>query len=288
MQSKEEGRSTALRAFGVLEYVVKAGAPVSLDEATQACALPKATVFRILGMLHDADLLQRDPLSKRYVIGPRMSQLAIDAMQHSMLRAQCHTVLQQLVDEIEESCNLTMLDGNEVLYVARVETALPLRLHLDPGTRVPLHCTASGKLFLCHMSQEQIVRLLGHGELKRYTDRTITDVDQLIDHLRQVRRSGIGTHDSELFEASVAVAVPVADSSGRIYAAVAMHAPSARMSIDQALQHVPALRLAADAIAAILLPTGGSETPRGAAGRRRRPPERALNAAAPPRKRRST
>ncbi len=265
-KEKEEGRSTALRAFGVLEYVVKAGAPVSLDEATQACALPKATVFRILGMLHDADLLQRDPLSKRYVIGPRMSQLAIDALQHSMLRAQCQTVLQQLVDEIEESCNLTMLDGNEVLYVARVETTLPLRLHLDPGTRVPLHCTASGKLFLCHMSREQIVRLLGHGELKRYTERTITDLDQLIEHLRVVRRTGIGTHDSELFEASVAVAVPVVDSSGRIYAAVAMHAPSARMNIEQALQHAPALRRAADAIAAILLPAGGSETP----GARRR------------------
>lgn len=263
MLPKDETRSTALRAFSVLEHVVRAGAPVSLDEATQACGLPKPTVYRILSMLHEADLVQRDPLNKRYIIGPRMSQLAIDAMRNSVLRAQCHTVLQRLVDETSESCNFTMFDGNEVLYVDRVETPLPLRLHLDLGTRVPLHCTASGKLFLCHMAPAKIRRLLGEGPLKRYTDRTITDVEQLIDHLRLVRRTGIGTHDSELFDASVAVAVPVADASGRIYAAVAMHAPSSRMRIEQALQHVPTLRRAADAIAAILLPAGSSEAPGG-------------------------
>ena len=254
MASSDQARSTALRAFAVLEHVVRAGAPVSLDEATQACGLPKPTVFRILGMLHDADLLQRDPLSKRYLVGPRMSRLAIDAMQHSVLRAQIRNVLQQLVDEVSESCNFTMFDGNEVLYVERVETTLPLRLHLDPGTRVPLHCTASGKLFLCHMSREQVRRLLGGGPLKRYTANTITDIDTLLRHLQQVRRSGIGTHDSELFDASVAVGVPVADPSGRVYAAVAMHAPAARMNIEQALRHVPALRRAATTIASILLP----------------------------------
>lgn len=249
----------------MLEYVVKSGAPVSLDEATQACALPKPTVFRILSMLLDAELLQRDPLNKRYVIGPRMSQLAIDAMQHTMLQAQCHTVLQDLVDEIHESCNLTMLDGNEVLYVDRVETTLPLRLHLAPGTRVPLHCTASGKLFLCKLSQQQVQRLLGKAPLKRYTANTITDPQQLVEHLEQVRSSGVGTHDSELFDASVAIAVPVADASGRVYAAVAMHAPAARMSLDDALRHVGSLRRAADAIASMLLPGkphGGARAPR--------------------------
>ncbi len=274
MESNNEARSTALRAFAVLEHVVRAGAPVSLDEATQACSLPKPTVYRILAMLHEADLLQRDPLTKRYVIGPRMSRLAIEAMQHSMLRAQSHAVLQQLVDEVRESCNLTMFDGAEVLYIDRVETTLPLRLHLDPGTRVPLHCTASGKLFLCRMSPTKVRRLLGQGPLKRYTDRTITDVEQLLEQLRDIRASGIGTHDSELFEASVAVAVPVCDASGSIYAAVAMHAPAARMSIEQALLHVPALRRAASAIAAFLLDSGEAEAEAEAEADAGRPPAR--------------
>src|SRR5260370_4319248 len=156
-------------------------------------------------MLQEADLLQREPLSKRYIVGARTSALAIDVMQHSTLRAQCHAVLQELVDEIGESCNLTMLDGNEVLYIDRVETPLPLRLHLEPGTRVPLHCTASGKIFLSEMSAKQAYRLLGKGPYKRYTDKTITDPDFLEQELRKTKKTQVATHDSELFDASVAV-----------------------------------------------------------------------------------
>ncbi len=256
MGIKEEAKSesTALRAFSVLEYVVKAGVPVSLDDATHGCDLPKPTVYRILSMLHEADLLQRDPLSKRYIVGPRMSKLAIEVMQHSTLRAQCHGVLQELVDEIGESCNLTMLDGNEVLYTDRVETPLPLRLHLEPGTRVPLHCTASGKIFLSHLSEKQIHRLLGKAPLTRYTDKTITDPEKLKEELKRTRQTGVGTHDSELFDASVAIAVPIADPNGRVYAALAIHAPSARMTIESAMKHVPTLQRAAEVIASILTP----------------------------------
>lgn len=256
MPTKDVARpeSTSLRAFSVLEYVARAGVPVSLDDATHACNLPKPTVFRILAMLQEAYLLQREPLSKRYIVGARLSALAIDVMQHSTLRAQCHTVLQELVDEIGESCNLTMLDGNEVLYIDRVETPLPLRLHLEPGTRVPLHCTASGKIFLSRMSAKQIHRLLGKGPLKRYTAKTITDLPALEKELRQIKVAQVATHDSELFDDSVAVAVPVAIQHGQVYAAVAVHAPSSRMSISAGLEFVPALRRAAEAIGSILTP----------------------------------
>ncbi len=256
MATKDEAKSesTALRAFSVLEYVVKAGVPVSLDDATHGCNLPKPTVYRILTMLHEADLLQREPLSKRYIVGPRMSQLAIDVMQHSTLRAQCHTVLQEVVDEIGETCNLTMLDGNEVFYTDRVETLLPLRLHLEPGTRVPLHCTASGKIFLSQMTEKQIHRLLGNGPLPRYTAKTITDTAELMQELERTRQTGVGTHDSELFDASAAVAVPIADNTGRVYAALAIHAPSSRMTVESAMKHLPTLQRAAQAIASILTP----------------------------------
>lgn len=256
MATKEEAKSesAALRAFAVLEYVVKAGVPVSLDDATHGCDLPKPTVFRILAMLHEADLLQREPLSKRYIVGPRMSQLALDVMQHSTLRAQCHAVLQELVGEIGETCNLTMLDGNEVLYTDRVETPLPLRLHLEPGTRVPLHCTASGKIFLSQMTEKQVHRLLGKAPLPRYTEKTITDTAELMEELKRTRQTGVGTHDSELFDTSAAIAVPIADHAGRVYAALAVHAPSSRMTVESAMKHVPALQRAAQAIASILTP----------------------------------
>lgn len=268
-RGKAPTESIALRAFSVLEEIVRCGDPMSLDELTQALDLPKPTAFRILNLLQSADLLHRDALTRRYAIGPRLTAFALDLWRQSTLRAQWHSALQEVVDELDESCNLTILEGNEVLYLDRVETQKPLRLHLAPGTRVPLHCTASGKLFLSQMSRAQRTKLLGPGPLKRYTHRTITDIDTLEKELEIIRITQVGTHDSELFEDSVAIAVPVIDPAGRIYAAVAVHAPSTRASIEGCMQHLPALRRAAERIAATLLgsaddraETGGAQTPK--------------------------
>jgi IclR family transcriptional regulator, acetate operon repressor len=254
MPEIQKAESTALRAFSVLEYVARAAVPVSLDDVTQACKLPKPTVFRILTMLLDADLLHREPLGKRYTVGSRSAALALDVLRHSTLRSQSHSVLEELVEEVRETCNLTILDGNQVLYLDRVETPLPLRLHLEPGMRVPLHCTASGKLFLMQMSQAQVERLLGKPPYKRYTDHTITEWKALAAELERTRQSMVGLHESELFDDSVAIAVPLTESSGRIYAALAVHGPSSRLSIESCMGFLPALRRAAAAISSTMVP----------------------------------
>lgn len=246
--------SIALRAFAVLEQIVRASGPMSLDDATQACGLPKPTMFRILSSLQSAGLLRRDPVTKRFAVGPRLAAFAVDLWRQSALRAQWRRSLQEVVNVVDESVNLTILEGNEVLYLDRVETARPLRLHLEPGTRVPLHCTASGKLFLSQMTPARVRALLGPQPLPRYTAHTITDYATLAKDLERVRKSRVGTHDCELFDDSVAIAVPVTDAAGRVFAAVAVHAPSSRASIKSCLTHLPTLQKAAAAIAETMAP----------------------------------
>ena len=245
--------SIALRAFSIIELIAKHGTPLSLEEVSQKLALPKPTAFRILSLLHTASILQRHPVSRRYTIGPRLFLLGLDLWPSSM-QTQWHAALQEAVDALDETCNLTILHGNEVLYLDRVETSQTLRLHLEPGTRVPLHCTASGKLFLSQMSPAQRRKLLGNGPLTRYTAHTITDLDALDAAVDIVRHTGVGTHDGELFEDSVAIAVPINDQAGRLHAALAVHAPSSRASIESCLAHLPILRAAADKIATSLIP----------------------------------
>jgi IclR family transcriptional regulator, acetate operon repressor len=120
--------------------------------------------------------------------------------------------------------------------------------------RVPLHCTASGKLFLMQMSQAQVERLLGKPPYKRYTDHTITEWKALAAELERTRQSMVGLHESELFDDSVAIAVPLTESSGRIYAALAVHGPSSRLSIESCMGFLPALRRAAAAISSTMVP----------------------------------
>jgi IclR family acetate operon transcriptional repressor len=247
--SPAAAESIALRAFAALEQVVNAAGPMTLDELTTALQLPKPTVFRILNMLKDADLLRRDLTSKRYTVGPRLSSFALDLWRSDMLRVPWRRALEEAVDQIEESCNLTVLDNDEVLYLDRVESSHPLRLHLDVGTRVPLHCTASGKLFLSQMDPDAVRHVLGPEPYERFTPHTLTSFRELHADLLKVRRSGVGTHDCERFDDSVAIAVPVRGQDGSVVAAVAMHAPSSRASIRSCLAFVPALQRAAAVIA---------------------------------------
>lgn len=241
--------SSALRALAVLELVVRARSPLTLEEVTSSCGLPKPTAFRILGMLSEAGFLQRDPINRRYSVGSRLSSLALEIVISSPEHAQRHAILQRLVDEIGETINFTMLDGASAVYVDRVETAAPIRLHMEVGSRVPLHCTASGKMFLSAMSREQVHRILGKSRLPRYTSRTIVDLSTLERQLPKIRRQGYSTDVGEFMEGSVGFAVPVLDGNGRIVATVTIHGPSPRMTVEKGKRYLSQLRQAAKAIA---------------------------------------
>jgi DNA-binding IclR family transcriptional regulator len=261
--------SSTLKAFGVLELVAHADGPLSLDQVTQLCGLPKPSVYRILGTLQRGGLVQREPASKRYCIGARLSRLALEVMMRSPQRARRHAILQQLVAEVGETCNLTMLDGNEVLYLDRVETTSPVRVHLAAGSRVPLHCTASGKLFLSQLSESQAATLLGPGPYRRYTESTIVDPAALQKELRRIRSEGIGTDVGEFLEGSVALSVPVTDAQGRVCATVAVHGPAPRVTLRRAMEFLPALRRAAVAMAGtMVVPPAAAERPAKAAARK--------------------
>ncbi|MBS0446317.1 MAG: IclR family transcriptional regulator [Proteobacteria bacterium] len=265
LRDSEGGESIALRAVAVLETIAGASGPLSLDEVTQLVGLPKPTLFRILNMLHGAELLRRDQLSRRYTVGPRLAALGADLWRNASLRSQWHDALEAAVQETGESCNLTVLEGREVLYLDRVETSHPLRMHLESGTRVPLHCTASGKLLLSQMPPDKVRQILGSEPYKAYTKTTITTYAELEAELKKVRKTLVGLHDGELFADSVALAVPVMDARGRVIAAVALHAPSSRGNLKHFMRTLPALRRAAEQISATLRP--GEEEPPADAGK---------------------
>lgn len=252
MVPDQDAASATLRAFVVLETIVAANHPVSLTEVMAAVALSKPTVHRILALLGRAGLLTQEPGGKRYAVGPRLSRLGLNVLMNSSVRGARRAILQRLVDELHETCNFTMLDGSEVIYLDRVETASPLRVNLQPGSHVPLHCTASGKLFLAMLPRAQRNRLIEHLPLTMHTENTLTDRAALENELARIRHDRISTDNQEYLTGLVCVAVPVTDRNGRTCASVAVHALAARMPLERGLQYLPTLRRAAEALSATL------------------------------------
>ncbi|MBI2312688.1 MAG: IclR family transcriptional regulator [Betaproteobacteria bacterium] len=250
MAKKSESSSATLRAFLILEHIVGADRPVSMTEVMDRVGLPKPTVYRILTLLEAAGLLVREPDGKSYTVGPRLARFGLAVMMNGTVRAQRHAILQRLVDEVGETCNLTMQDGGEVVYLDRVDSPWPLRIDLKPGSRVPLHASASGKLFLARLPRGRRRALLANLALTRFTDNTITDAGLLEAELDRVRNHQVAVDNEEYLAGLVCVAVPVLGRDERVLASLAVQAPVARLSVTRAMDHVPALRRAAQAMAA--------------------------------------
>ena len=169
----------------------------------------------------------------------------MEVLGSSTLLLERQLVLQTLSEKTGETCNLTVPDGAEMLYLDRVETAWPLRISMPVGSRVPLHCTASGKLYLSQLATRERRRLVSTLSLEYFTNNTITDGDVLMDELKNVRKEKVGIDDQEFVDGMVAIAVPINDTMGRICATLAIHGPMPRLTLDKAMDHLPALREAA-------------------------------------------
>lgn len=245
-----------LRALAVLEHLAAAGQPFSLSQLAVRLGIPKATLLRLVDSLEQRGYLMHTPGprgdDRGIALGPQAAHLALTTLANNTFTRACRAVLRTLVEALGESCNLTALDGDRVLYVERVETTEPLRQHLPPGTRVPLHCTASGKLFLSQMPAAERRLLLARLSLAKMTYRTLTDAALLDSELDRLAARDIGIDNEEFVRGMAAIAVPVRDDGGRVLAAVAVHAPTARKSLSDLLDAVPTLRQASARMAPLL------------------------------------
>lgn len=247
----ETRHATTLRCFDIAEAVARSKAPVTLDQIADQTRTPRSTLHRIIKLLVEAKVLMLEPRGKHYSAGERLIALKKSIDANDALYSERRAILQLLVDQLGETCNFTTLDITDVVYVDRVESKWPLRLHLEPGSRVPLHCTSSGKLFLSHMPASQRRRLLYEAPLVRYTPKTITDPDELAKELTKIRRANLSTDDEGYLRGLISVAVPVFGRNRRVIGTVAVHAPKARMDLAQALGYTTLLRRAASDLGSI-------------------------------------
>lgn len=245
------GDTPTMRLFSLLELIARKDEFVSLQSLAEETGTPKPTLHRMLQQLEGADLLVRQSDGRHYGTGARLRRLAEDLLLNATQYGARHAVLSALVDEIGEACNLTTLSGNEVVYLDRAETPEPLRFYLHPGSRVPAHCSASGKMLLSQFSPSQRHKLLGHAPLQQHTPKTIVDLDRLEQDLKQVRRDGYAIDDEEFLPGLVCVAVLVPHESGRTNLCVATQAPVMRFGADDAPRVLPALRRAAETLSVI-------------------------------------
>lgn len=243
------------RILAVMESVSAMERPVSLREVELLTALPKATAHRILGQLERMGFIERALGSRLYLPGARLASLSIRSLRNRWMHHEGHLVLTELVGQVNETCNITVLDGFRVRIVDRVETTFSLRYVLDIQRSYPIYCTASGKLFLARMPEFQRQRYLDAGYAAAGGDtRTPAQRRALERQLKQILSDRYALDDEELVTGMVAIAVPIEGRAGRLLGAVAINAARARHAAKDLVRFIPLLEHAATRLAASVEP----------------------------------
>jgi len=243
------------KALRVLEAVAERKRPLSIAEIAAALDLPQPTAHRIVSALERLGFVGREPGRRRIVEGGRLIGLGLNVLQAAAGSGSRHAILASLAKKTGESCNLGVMAGGNVIYVDRVESQWPLGLRFETGSRVPLHCTAIGKLLLSRLSDGALEAQLANGPLTRYTATTVTDARRLKAELQRIRKQGYSTDNQEFMSGVVCIAVPVeGPRNGQVCAGLAISAAEARLTLAGVKRFLPELRDAAGRLARSLKP----------------------------------
>lgn len=243
---------TNLRLLLVLEEMAAAGAPVTPTDVNQTLGLPKPTIHRLFATLEAEGFIQREIDGKGYSPGQRLRGMSAGILSSLRVRTARVAVLTRLADQIGETCTIALPDRDAMTYLDRVETKWPLRIQLPISTRAPFYCTASGKLYLSSLSDQHLARYAHVAELTRFTKRTITTPEDLIEEIQAVRRNGFAQDNEEFMDGMIAIGVPITDPNGRLVSTLSFHAPVQRLSMLGAAGHLGALREAAAGLSGLL------------------------------------
>ena len=232
-----------VKALNIIEFLGTTEGGSTLTEISLKLHIGKSTVHRLLATLRDHDFVWLDPSSSRYVLGARILQLSEQLSRHSILIRLGEPFLSRVTEAMDETSNLAVLDGQEVLYLVMKQSTHPLQVSGQTGKRLPAHCTAVGKALLSGLSREEIIRLYERKQsLRTYTSRSIATLPELCDHIDKVRKAGMAVDNEELYKGVVCLGTPIRNRQSKVVAAISISFPKHRVN-PEAMEHARLLLL---------------------------------------------
>lgn len=207
------------RGLSVLQAFSAERPEMTLTQLARVTGLNLAAAQRFTDTLLQLGFLQRDE-HKRFYLGPRVLTLGFSYLNGSALRRQAEKLISGFGTRLNRTVNLSVLDQDELIFVYRWEQQRFLMYDLHAGSRIPAHCTASGKLLLAALPDRELTGRIKSMRLPRFTRHTITDPERLWEEIGNIRRRGYSICHQELSLDLCSVSAPVLDQAGRAQAAV--------------------------------------------------------------------
>jgi DNA-binding IclR family transcriptional regulator len=234
-------------ALDLLEQFHEDVDELGVTELSKRLKLHKNNVFRLLATLESRGYIEQNKATENYRLGLKSLELGQTFIKQMGLLRQAKPILEKIVADCNETCYVTIFKEGHVVYLDVMETNMTVRVVSRVGSRLPSYCTASGKVFLAYMSEEEINEILPAEELSPYTPTTLATRKQLKEELEKTAEQGYAIDDEELDQGVRCIATPIRDYTRRIVGAISISGPSMRLSnnrIDEEL--VPLVLQAAE------------------------------------------
>lgn len=241
------------RVLSIIEALSSAPRGMALTELAEITNLNKSTVHRMLATLSTWNYVAREADSGKYRLTMRLFEIGSRVIGGNNILSVARPFLEHLSDETNEAIHLVIHDNNEIVYLYKEDSSNSvLRMSSRVGLRNPMYCTAVGKSILAALPEKTLANIWNASAIVRFTPKTITDYQQLLEECERIRAQGYAIDDEEHERGIRCVGVAIMDFSGKPIAAISVAAPVFRLDDDQVKRVAPLVIDAANSISRLL------------------------------------
>lgn len=236
------------RALSILELLSNHSEGLRIVEISEKIDLHKSTVHRLLGTLMHKGFVEQDEVTNRYRISIKLYELGSKRIEDMDILRVSKKYTKKLMMELNEVVHLVIRDGNEIVYIDKVEADNTIRMASTIGRRSPLYCTSVGKSILAFADEEEVKHVWKNSNIVKWTENTITNYEKFEKELEKVRQQGYAEDNEENELGIRCIGAPVFNNKGEVEGAISISVPILRVTEDKLQESYEAVKKYADII----------------------------------------
>ena len=237
-------RTSPRRILNILEEVLLDPDNFTAKKISYKLKIPLATVYRHIETLCDERFLVEGG-NKKYIPGPKIRSIILNSLPYEPNFTLRRSYLRKLTAEIKETVSLSVPIGTKLIYFDRIEFHWPMQLNLEAGDHLPLHASASGKLYLSSIKKEDALKIFNNIKTPKSAKNTITDISRFKKELNKINKQGYAFDDEEWFNGMVGISLPITNHKNELCFCLSTHTAKSRKNIDDLKKIYPLMHSAA-------------------------------------------
>lgn len=222
--------ASVIKAVEVIEYIAHSEKEVGVTEISNGLNYGVSATYHLLNTLKECNIIVQNDRTKKYSLGLKLWQIGMLAYGQNHISVTLKPYLKKLKDLTGETANLTIMDNNQIVYIAQEESNRLVKMFTTTGATAPLHCTAAGKVLLAYRPEDIRNSILEKIELTKYTENTIVNKEELTKELDEIRKRGYAFDNEERELGVSCIGAPVFDLNNDAIACITISGPTARFT----------------------------------------------------------